>query len=108
MLFPDAIFQPRFPFEKYLFYRDLGYSVKAARLLSELSYGDRALAFRIKRLGGAKPAGRARRQRQGKADAPGGDDAAQRTVIPLPKQNFFPPFQKTRPAVRRGVFYTFP
>lgn len=54
-LFPDAIFQPRFPFEKYLFYRDLGYSVKAARLLSELSYGDRALAFRIKRLGGQNP-----------------------------------------------------
>ena len=39
--------------EKYLFYRNLGYSVKAAKVLGKLTYGDRVLTYGDVRFKGA-------------------------------------------------------
>ena len=39
--------------EKYLFYRNLGYSVKAAKVLGKLTYGDRVLTYGDVRYKGA-------------------------------------------------------
>ena len=46
--------QDRITHERYLFYRSLGYSVKAAKVLSRLTYGDKTLARWIGQAKGAK------------------------------------------------------